>query len=175
MGSKGCFKGDLMGGLTVLAVVIVAYTLVASKLDRWWITGPMVFVAAGVILGPGGLDVLPLSLTNETVVTVTELTLALLLFSDASTVRLGDVEGDAGLPRRLLFIGLPLTVLAGALLAYLMFPKVGWAAAALVASILAPTDAAPPPEAAWQNPSSSARRSACRHRSWCGRSSVLCS
>ena len=48
-----------MGGLTALAVVVVAYTLVASKLDRWWITGPMVFVAAGVILGPGGLDVLP--------------------------------------------------------------------------------------------------------------------
>ena len=102
----------------------------------------MVFVAVGTILGPGGLDVLPLSLTNETVVTITELTLALLLFSDASTVRLGDVQGDAGLPRRLLFVGLPLTVLAGALLAYLMFPKVGWAAAALVATILAPTDAA---------------------------------
>ena len=79
-----------MGGLTALAVIVVGYTLVASKLDRWWITGPMVFVAAGAILGPGGLDVLPLSLTNETVVTITELTLALLLFSDASTVRLGD-------------------------------------------------------------------------------------
>ena len=87
-----------MGGLTVLAVVVVAYTLVASKLDRWWITGPMVFVAAGVILGPGGLDVLPLSLTSETVLTITELTLALLLFADASTVRLRDVEGDTGLP-----------------------------------------------------------------------------
>ena len=58
-----------MGGLTALAAVVVAYTLVASKLDRWWITGPMVFVAAGVILGPGGLDVLPLSLTDETVLT----------------------------------------------------------------------------------------------------------
>jgi NhaP-type Na+/H+ or K+/H+ antiporter len=135
-------EGDLMGGLTALAVVVVAYTLVASKLDRWWITGPMVFVAAGAILGPGGLDVLPLSLTNETVVTITELTLALLLFSDASTVRLQDVEGDAGLPRRLLFAGLPLTILAGALLAYLIFPGVGWAAAALIAAILAPTDAA---------------------------------
>ena len=131
-----------MGGLTALAVVVVAYTLVASRLDRWWITGPMVFVAAGVILGPGGLDVLPLSLTNETVLTITELTLALLLFSDASTVRLRDVEGDAGLPQRLLFVGLPLTIAAGALLAYLMFPEVGWAAAALIATILAPTDAA---------------------------------
>jgi NhaP-type Na+/H+ or K+/H+ antiporter len=135
-------KGTLMGGLTALALVVVAYTLVASKLDRWWITGPMVFVAAGVVLGPGGLDVLPLSLTNETVLTITELTLALLLFSDASTVRLRDVEGDTGLPRRLLFVGLPLTIIAGALLAYLMFPEVGWAAAALIATILAPTDAA---------------------------------
>jgi NhaP-type Na+/H+ or K+/H+ antiporter len=131
-----------MGGLAALAVVVVAYTLVASRLDRWGITGPMVFVAAGVILGPGGLDVLPLSLTNETVLTITELTLALLLFSDASTVRLRDVEGDTGLPRRLLFVGLPLTVIAGALLAYLMFSEVGWAAAALIATILAPTDAA---------------------------------
>lgn len=131
-----------MGGVTVLAVVVVAYALVASKLDRWWITGPMVFVAAGAILGPGGLDVLPLSAGNETVLTITELTLALLLFSDAATVRLRDVEGDIGLPIRLLFIGLPLTVIAGALLAYLIFPEVGWAAAALIATILAPTDAA---------------------------------
>jgi NhaP-type Na+/H+ or K+/H+ antiporter len=131
-----------MGGLTVLAVVVVAYTLVASKLDRWWITGPMVFAAAGAVLGPGGLDVFPLSLTSEAVLTITELTLALLLFSDASTVRLRDVEGDAGLPRRLLFIGLPLTVIAGALLAHLIFPEVGWAAAALIATTLAPTDAA---------------------------------
>jgi len=102
----------------------------------------MVFVAAGAVLGPAGLDVLPLTLTNEAVATVTELTLALLLFSDASTVRLREVQGDAGLPSRLLFVGLPLTIAAGALLAYLMFPGIPWAAAALVAAILAPTDTA---------------------------------
>jgi NhaP-type Na+/H+ or K+/H+ antiporter len=131
-----------MSGLIVIAVIVVAYTLIASKLDRWSISGPMVFVAAGTVLGPAVLDVLPLSLTNEAVVTVTELTLALLLFSDASTVRLREVEGDAGLPSRLLFVGLPLTIAAGALLAHLMFPGIPWAAAALVAAILAPTDTA---------------------------------
>jgi NhaP-type Na+/H+ or K+/H+ antiporter len=131
-----------MSGLIIIAVVVVAYTLVASKLDRWSISSPMVFVAAGAVLGPAGLDVLPLSLTNEAVVTVTELTLALLLFSDASTVRLREVEGDAGLPSRLLFVGLPLTIAAGALLAHLTFPGIPWAAAALVAAILAPTDTA---------------------------------
>ena len=131
-----------MGGLTALLVVVVAYTLMASKLDRWWITGPMVFVAAGTILGPGVLDVLPGSLSSETVLTITELTLALLLFSDASTVRLHDIEGDASLPNRLLFVGLPLTIAAGALVAYLIIPDTGWAPAALIATILAPTDAA---------------------------------
>ncbi len=88
------------------------------------------------------MDVLPLSLSHEAVLTITELTLALLLFADASTVRLSAVEGDAGLPNRLLFIGLPLTIITGTLLAAVTFPGVGWAAAALVATALAPTDAA---------------------------------
>jgi NhaP-type Na+/H+ or K+/H+ antiporter len=131
-----------MDGLTALAIVVVAYALVASKLARWWITAPMVFVAVGAVLGPSGLDALPVSVSSHAVLTVTELTLALLLFSDAATVRLRAVEGDASLPTRLLFVGLPLTVVAGAVLAYLMLPGVGWAAAALIATILAPTDAA---------------------------------
>jgi NhaP-type Na+/H+ or K+/H+ antiporter len=131
-----------MEGLTVLAVLVVAYALVASRLDRWWITAPMVFVAAGAILGPGGLAILPFSLSNHTVLAVTELTLALVLFADASRIRLRAVEGDAGLPNRLLFVGLPLTMVAGTLVAAGVFPGVGWAAAALVATILAPTDAA---------------------------------
>ena len=114
----------------------------ASKLDRWWITAPMVFVAAGTILGAGVLNVVPFSLSSETILTITELTLALLLFSGASTVRLRDVEGDASLPTRLLFVGLPLTIAAGALVAHLVLPGVEWAPAALLATILAPTDAA---------------------------------
>jgi NhaP-type Na+/H+ or K+/H+ antiporter len=131
-----------MTGLTVLTVVVIGYTLVASRLDRWWVTAPMVFVAAGTILGPAVLDLLPLPLSTGTILTITELTLAVLLFSDASTVRLRDVEGDATLPARLLFVGLPLTIAAGALVAHLLLPGVGWAMAALVATILAPTDVA---------------------------------
>jgi NhaP-type Na+/H+ or K+/H+ antiporter len=66
----------------------------------------------------------------------------MLLFADAATVPLRDVRGDIGLPGRLLGIGLPLTMILGALLAKAMFPEVSWAGAALVACILAPTDAA---------------------------------
>ena len=131
-----------MDGLTALAAVVVVYTLAASRLDRWLFTAPMVFVAAGVVLGPAVLNVLPLALTDGAILTVTQLTLALLLFTDASTVRLREIEGDAGLPSRLLFLGLPVTILVGALLAHLVIPQIPWAAAALVATILAPTDTA---------------------------------
>lgn len=128
-----------MTGLTILALVCAAYSLVAGRLDRLSITAPMVFVVAGGILGPCGTDLLKVSLSNETSLALTEITLALLLFADAATVPFRDVEGDRSLPSRLLFIGLPLTVVLGTVLAYLMEPGIGWAAAALVATILAPT------------------------------------
>jgi len=43
----------------------------------------------------------------EAIRLVTELTLALILFADASTIKLRRAESDVGLPLRLLTIGLP--------------------------------------------------------------------
>ena len=77
----------------ILTSVFVVYALVASRLDRLSITAPMVFVVAGVLLGRSVTDQLHLSLTSEPVLLIVELTLALLLFADASTVRLSEVEG----------------------------------------------------------------------------------
>ncbi|HTG46871.1 MAG TPA: cation:proton antiporter [Actinomycetota bacterium] len=131
-----------MDGLAILAAVFVVYALVASRLDRWSITAPMVFALAGFLLGPSVLNVLPFRIGDEVALTGTEITLALLLFADASTVRLRDVEGDVRLPTRLLLIGLPLTIAAGTLVARLLFAGDGWASAAVIATILAPTDAA---------------------------------
>ena len=71
-----------------------------------------------------------------------ELTLALLLFTDASTIGLREAGRIAWLPGRLLAIGLPLTIAAGALVGWLLFPALGLGFAVLVGSILAPTDAA---------------------------------
>jgi NhaP-type Na+/H+ or K+/H+ antiporter len=79
---------------------------------------------------------------DETVRTLTELTLALLLFADASTIDFSRLRHDAHLPLRLLGIGLPLTIVAGALVALFLFPAQGLGFALLLASILAPTDAA---------------------------------
>src|SRR4051794_29263036 len=131
-----------MTGLVVLSAVAVGYALLAGQLDRWWISAPMVFVTAGVVLGRSGTGALPFALDNDTTLAITELTLALLLFAAATTVGLGEVEGDASLPARLLFVGMPLTIVVGAVLAHLMLGSIGWPTAALLATILAPTDAA---------------------------------
>jgi NhaP-type Na+/H+ or K+/H+ antiporter len=96
----------------------------------------------GAVIGTDGLGILEVTSNTEAVKVVTELTLALLLFADASTLRWKEVRLDASLPMRLLLIGFPLTVLAGILVGGWLVPGLGWAAAALAASILAPTDAA---------------------------------
>jgi sodium/hydrogen antiporter len=131
-----------MTGASVLAAVSILYALLARRLDRLSISAPIVFVATGLVLGPNVAGLLDLRIDQGTTLELTEVTLALLLFADASTIELRKVEGDAGLPSRLLGVGLPLTIALGALVARALFPQGGWAVAALVATILAPTDAA---------------------------------
>jgi NhaP-type Na+/H+ or K+/H+ antiporter len=131
-----------MIGFAVLAAVFVGYSLVAARLERWSITAPMVFVAAGALMGPDGTGVFEVASNPEAVKLTAELTLAILLFADASTLRWREVRLDPSLPSRLLLIGFPLTVFAGTLAAGWLAPELTWAAAALVGSILAPTDAA---------------------------------
>ena len=103
---------------------------------------PLVLVLAGAVVGPGALGFLNVSVAASDVERITETTLALLLFADAATLDLGEVREDAGLPARLLLIGLPLTVFLGAAAAIGLFPGEGFGFALLIGSILAPTDAA---------------------------------
>ncbi len=128
--------------MAILAAVFICYSLVAARLDRWSITAPIVFVLTGLALGLGAPEWLDTIGNPETVKLIAELTLALLLFADASTLRWGKIREDGGLPTRLLLIGFPLTVLAGLGVAMWLVPAAGLAAAALAASVLAPTDAA---------------------------------
>jgi NhaP-type Na+/H+ or K+/H+ antiporter len=131
-----------VGGWALVALVLVVYAVAARRLDRLSITAPIVLVVAGTVLGAGYLAVLPANVSTESVRLVTELTLALILFADASTVEFRQAERDAGLPLRLLGVGLPLTIALGALVARLVFPSISWSEAALIGAILAPTDAA---------------------------------
>jgi sodium/hydrogen antiporter len=128
-------------GAATLAAIFVVYALIAARLERAWITAPIVFVATGFVLGPTGLGLIFPTADRELVLRLTEVTLGILLFADAATVRLHVLREDARLPGRLLGIGMPLTVALGAILAATIL-HVPWAVAALIGTILAPTDAA---------------------------------
>ncbi|MFN2195128.1 MAG: cation:proton antiporter [Anaerolineales bacterium] len=129
-------------GLTLLLALIVIYTLISLRLGKISITMPMFFVVLGAVFGAFALGWIQFSISTTLVGLLTELTLGLLLFADASTLDFDQIRDEPSLPARLLLIALPLVILLGALVAFLMFPGQGIGFAFLVASILAPTDAA---------------------------------
>jgi NhaP-type Na+/H+ or K+/H+ antiporter len=81
-------------------------------------------------------------ITASWVEPIAQITLILVLFLDASTLDLKALLKDRKLPMRLLFIGLPLTMVLGALFAVWLFPGVNIWWLVLIAVILSPTDAA---------------------------------
>jgi NhaP-type Na+/H+ or K+/H+ antiporter len=83
-----------------------------------------------------------LEVDGEGIRTVAELTLALVLFSDAANANLPVLKRSFHLPQRLLLIGLPLTILFGVATGSLLFPDLGLLEICILATILAPTDAA---------------------------------
>jgi len=106
------------------------------------VTAPMVFVAAGIIAGPKVLGIVGLEITSGPGLVVAELALVVVLFSDASRIDLRILRGNANLPARLLAIGMPLTIGAGVLAAALLVADLKFWEGAVLAAILAPTDAA---------------------------------
>ena len=129
-------------GIAILLLLIVVYAAVAVWLGRRSITMPMVFLAVGALTGDHGLGWITFSLSSEEIKLLVEITLALVLFADSSTLSFRQVRDDASLPARLLALALPMVILFGGLLAFAFFPSEGVGFAFLVAAILAPTDAA---------------------------------
>ncbi len=128
--------------VALLALVAVAYSLISRKVDRSRISGPILFVLIGLLLGPVALGALALDVTIGDLRLLAEITLALVLFSDAANADIDQIRRTRFLPRRLLFVGLPLTILLGLALGLLLFPGLALIEIALLAAALAPTDAA---------------------------------
>jgi len=128
--------------IVILAVFIFFYSTVAGAIERTWISGAIIFTAFGLLIGPVGLDLISFKADAETIRTLAELTLALVLFTDAAGADLAVLKKTEALPTRLLLIGLPLTILLGFGVAILFFPKLSLLEVAMLATMLAPTDAA---------------------------------
>ena len=128
--------------LVTIAVILLGFAAISRRIEGTWITGPMVFTAAGLVVGVDALGLFDPAVRGLQVKIIAEATLTVVLFSDASRIDLRALRSALGIPARLLGIGLPLTILAGLLAAVVLLGDLAWPEALVVAIILAPTDAA---------------------------------
>jgi NhaP-type Na+/H+ or K+/H+ antiporter len=129
-------------GIAVFVLLLAGYALIANGLDRLSIGPALAFVLVGLVIGPDVLAIFDVDLETDTIRELAEITLAFVLFTDASSVDLAGLRRDTGLVARLLGIGLLLTIALGGLVGALIFPELPLATALLTGAILAPTDAA---------------------------------
>jgi sodium/hydrogen antiporter len=128
--------------LVTLAVVLLGFAAVSRRAEGTWITAPMLFTGAGIVVGVEALDLVDPSASGHDVKVLAEATLTVVLFSDASRIDLPALRSALGVPARLLGYGLPLTIVAGFGAAVVLLGDLAWPEALLIAIILAPTDAA---------------------------------
>jgi NhaP-type Na+/H+ or K+/H+ antiporter len=128
--------------LAILAVFVLVYSATAGGWERTPISGALVFTAFGLLVGPLGLGWLDLDVDAEGLRTLAEVTLALVLFTDASNSDLSVLKKTVRIPRRLLLLGLPLTIVLGFGIGVVLFGDLSLFEIAILATLLAPTDAA---------------------------------
>lgn len=128
--------------ISILAVFVFLYSISSGRLERTLFSGAIVFTAFGLIFGPLGLGFLTLEIHTEGLRTLAELTLAMVLFTDAANANLKELKHTFRIPQRLLLIGLPLTILLGFGAGVFVFGGLTLLEVAILATMLAPTDAA---------------------------------
>ena len=128
--------------LATAAGCIIVWSLVSARLERLFITAPIAFVIMGLVVTHGPLAFIHFNPLSSSVRSLAEVTLALVLFTDASRVNVHELRQDLGLPVRLLAVGLPLTIGVGTLVAFGLIPGISLWVAAAIGAIVAPTDAA---------------------------------
>jgi NhaP-type Na+/H+ or K+/H+ antiporter len=128
--------------LAILALFVFIYSMVAGRVERSPISGPMVFVTAGFLMGPFGFGWFDGDVTSEDLRTLADLTLALILFIDAANADMSILKRQFRIPSRMLLLGLPGAIVLGVGFAALIFDRLSLFEAAILGTMLAATDAA---------------------------------
>jgi NhaP-type Na+/H+ or K+/H+ antiporter len=126
--------------IVLVGAVVFAYAMISRRARSWPVSMPMIFVGLGALMALTGA--LELDADVALVRLTAEAALAVILFSDAVRIDLRALRRNALLPTRLLLVGLPLTIVLAIGGNALLFPGIAFAQIALIAAILAPTDAA---------------------------------
>lgn len=127
--------------IAIFLVLIFVFGLFSHLAEKKPITAPMIFTLAGVVLVLIFPNYFEGEIGNPPLLLFAEIALAVILFTDATHIQLRSILRRTNLEIRLLGVGMPLTILAGAIAAYLIFPGFLIWEAAILAVTLAPTDA----------------------------------
>ncbi len=128
--------------LATAAACIVVWSVLSARLERLSIGAPIFFLILGVVTTHGPTAFIHFSPHSSTIESLAEVTLALVLFTDASRVNVHELRHDVALPTRLLGVGLPLAIGFGTAAAFGIIPGISLWVAAATGAIVAPTDAA---------------------------------
>lgn len=128
--------------IAVIALLAFLYSILAGRIERSTVSGPMIFVGAGIIIGPLGLDWFHGPETRDDLRLMADLTLVMILFSDAANANLTTLKSRIKVPARMLLVGLPGVILLGFGAALVLFDVLTLFEAAILGTILAATDAA---------------------------------
>jgi NhaP-type Na+/H+ or K+/H+ antiporter len=126
---------------TIFIVLVFFYSLVSRQLGRSVVTGPIIFTIAGIVVRASLSLSIDIEENLKVLLFIAEMGLVLLLFTDASRIRLENLQSLRRLPTRLLSVGMLLTILLGAIAALIVFPHLSIWEAGILAAVLAPTDA----------------------------------
>lgn len=127
----------------IALVVIVGWSLVAGRLARYRISGPLLMVTAGIAIGLTTSNDIGQTLNTVAAERVVELILAVLLFVDATEVKGGYFGGEPRIAFRLLLIAMPLSIAAALLLGTALIPSLSIGVLLVIACIAIPIDLAP--------------------------------
>lgn len=125
----------------IFLALLFLYSLGSRSLERTVLTAPIVFTTAGILVFLLLAAWLGAGITRGVYLRIAELGLVLLLFTEASHTNLQVLKHIRNLPIRLLGAGMLLIILLGTVGALLVFPQLSLWEAAILAAILAPTDA----------------------------------
>lgn len=126
----------------VLTALVLCYAVVSAVVKRWYIAPALIFVLAGILLGPSGFGVIHLSEDAGMYTVLSQLALTVILFNQAAQLDLSRALQRGHLSFRLLVVGIPVTLALGTATALVLLPVLPLWEAVCLAAIVAPTEVA---------------------------------
>lgn len=123
----------------ILALVLTAAALASGVVDRAPLSLPILFLALGLLIGPGALNIVRLGPRDPALVAVATLNLALVLFLDAARFDVDELRREWHVHLRDLGPGTLLTI-AGVAAASALLLRTSLLQSVLIGAVLASTD-----------------------------------